>query len=186
MKQVFDKAKVIVDGEDAFLCLSIPYIDAKKFVGEMKPKKYQVEIREYRKPRSIDSNNYFWTLCGKLAAKLTLPEAPITPEDVYKECIRGVGDNYEIIPIRKDAISSWEKLWCKGHIGRFIEDLGECRNVSGYHNIKTYVGSSDYNQEQMTRLINIITTSCKEQGIETLTPRELALMNEEWGKNESR
>lgn len=182
MKAEFEKAKVIVDGEEAYLCLSIPYRDAKKFVGEMKPKKYTVEIKEWRKPRSIDSNNYFWTLCGKLAAKLSTELAPVTPDEIYRECIRDIGGNYEVVPIRKDAIEAWDKLWCKGHIGRFTEDLGECRNTKGYHNIRTYIGSSDYDQEQMTRLINVIVTECKEQGIETMTPSELAFMNEEWGR----
>ena len=43
MKAVFEKAKVIIDGEDAYLCIGIPYRDAKKFVGEMKPKRYVPE-----------------------------------------------------------------------------------------------------------------------------------------------
>ena len=183
MKAVFEKAKVIIDGEDAYLCVSIPYQEAKKFVGEMKPKKYSVEIKEYKKQKSIDSNNYFWTLCGKLAAKLSSPLAPVTPDDVYRHCIRDIGDNYEIIPIREDAIEEWNRMWCKGHIGRFTEDLGECRNVKGYHNIRTYFGSSDYTQDQMNRLINVIVTECKAQGIETMTPRELALLNEAWGRS---
>lgn len=182
MKAIFEKAKVIIDGEDTFLCLSVPHIEARKFVGEMKPKKYVVEVKEYKKPRSIDSNNYFWTLCGKLAAKLSEPDAPVTPNDIYRKCIEDIGDNYKVIPIREDAIEAWDRLWCKGHIGRFTEDLGACRNTKGYHNIRTYIGSSDYTQEQMQRLINVIVTECKQQGIETMTPRELALMNEAWGK----
>ena len=35
MRAIFERAKVILDGEDAFLCLCIPYQAAKKFVGEM-------------------------------------------------------------------------------------------------------------------------------------------------------
>lgn len=182
MKAVFEKAKVIIDGEDAYLCVSIPYREARKFVGEMKPKKYSVEIKEYKKPRSIDSNNYFWTLCGKLAAKLSVPDAPVSPDDVYRNCIRDIGDNYEIVPIREDAIEKFDKLWCKDHIGRFTEDLGECRTVKGYHNIRAYIGSSDYDQEQMTRLINVVVTECKLQGIETMTPNEIANMLSLWGK----
>lgn len=182
MKAKFKKAKVIIDGEDAYLCVAIPFKDAKKFVGEMKPKEYSVEIKEFKKKRSVDSNNYFWTLCGQLAAKLSSPLAPVTPDDVYRHCIRDIGDNYEIVPIREDAIEAWDKLWCKGHIGRFTEDLGECRNVKGYHNIRTYIGSSDYTQEQMTRLINVIVTECKAQGIETMTPNEIANMLSLWGK----
>lgn len=182
MRAEFEKAKVIVDGDDAFLCLSIPYRDAKKFVADMKPKKYQAEIKEYRKPRSIDSNNYFWTLVGKLSAKLSEDGIPKTPEEIYRECIRDIGESYQVIPVREDLIEIWDRRWCKGHIGRFTEDLGECRNAKGYHNIRTFIGSSDYDQTQMTQLINVIVAECKENGIETLTPFELERMNEEWGR----
>ena len=72
MKAVFDKAKVIIDGEDAYLCVSIPYRDARKFVGEMKSKKYSLEIKEYKGRRSLDANAYFWVLVDKLAEKLNM------------------------------------------------------------------------------------------------------------------
>ena len=49
MRAVFEQAKVILDGEDAYLCVGIPYREAKQFVGNMKPRKYALEIKEYRK-----------------------------------------------------------------------------------------------------------------------------------------
>ena len=128
MKAVFERAKVIVDGEDTYLCLSIPRRDAAKFVGEMKPRKYAVEIKEYRKKRSLDANAYAWTLIGKLAAVLSTKEAPVTPDNVYRDCIRDVGDNYDVIPVKEDRIEYWNRIWCAGHIGRFTEDLGPCRS----------------------------------------------------------
>lgn len=41
-------------------------------------------------------------------------------------------------------------------------------------------GSSKYDTRQMSRLIDLIVTECKEQGINTLTPREIALLKEGW------
>ena len=41
------------------------------------------------------------------------------------------------------------------------------------------MGSSDYDTAQMSRLIEIIVEECKTQGIETLTPEELARMGVE-------
>lgn len=46
--------------------------------------------------------------------------------------------------------------------------------------IRAYYGSSQYNTKQMSRLIDEIVSDCKEHGIETLTPNELARMKEEW------
>ena len=179
MRAVFEQAKVILDGEDTYLCVGIPYREAKQFVGNMKPRKYALEIKEYRKKRSLDANAYAWQLIGRLAAALSTQSAPVTPDMVYREAIRDVGGNYEVVPVREDRIEDWDRIWCAGHIGRFTEDLGPCRSIPGYHNIRTYMGSSDYDTAQMSRLIEIIVEECKAQGIETLTPEELARLGVE-------
>ena len=172
MRAEFDKAKVIVDGEDAFLCLAIPYRDAKKFVGEMKQKKYVAEIKEYRKKRSLDANAYAWTLIGKLAAKLSTDGVVITPDQVYREAIRDVGGNYEVIPIRDDALERWQQIWTAKGLGWVCEVIGKSK-IDGYTNTRCFFGSSVYDSAQMTRLISIIVDECKAVGVETMTPEEL-------------
>lgn len=179
MRAIFEVAKVIMDGEISYLCLGIPYRDARKFVGEMKPKKYVAEIKEYREKRSLDANAYCWVLIGKLAAKLSMPKAPITPEDVYRRAIRDVGDNYEVTPIRDDAVERWKAIWSSNGIGWICEDLGPSK-IEGYTNVRNYYGSSVYDTAQMARLIDIVIEACKENGIETMTPAELARLTEEW------
>ena len=52
---------------------------AQMFLSTMIPgKKYVAEIKEFRKKRSLDSNNYFWHLCDQIADKLGR-----TKEDIY-------------------------------------------------------------------------------------------------------
>ena len=172
MRAEFERAKVILDGEDAFLCLAIPYRDARKFVSEMKPKKYAVEIKEHRKKRSLDANAYAWTLIGKLAAKLSTDGVVITPDQVYREAIRDVGDNYEVIPIRDDALERWQQIWAGTGLGWVCEVIGKSK-IDGYTNTRCFYGSSVYDAAQMSRLIAIIVDECKAAGVETMTPEEL-------------
>lgn len=120
-------------------------------------------------------NAYCWVLIGKLAAKLAL-----TPEEVYRQYIPDVADNYTIVPIKEEHIEHWDRIWCKGHIGRMTKDMGPCRNISGYHNIMSFFGSSDYDTAQMHRLIELVVSDCKSQGIETLPPEELERLEREW------
>lgn len=174
MRAVFDAAKVIVDGETAYLCIAIPYRDAKRFCGEMKPKKYVAEIKEYREKRSLDMNAYAWVLIGKLSAKLGVP-----PEQIYREAIRDVGDNYEVTPIRNDALDRWKEIWASNGIGWLCDEIGPSK-IDGYTNVRNFYGSSAYDKAQMHRLIQIIVDECKTQGIDTLTPKELAALMEEW------
>lgn len=175
MRAVFEVAKVIVDGDISYLCIGIPYRDAKKFCGEMKPKKYVAEIKEYREQRSLDANAYCWVLIGKLAAKLSQSGTPITPEQIYREAIRDIGDNYEVMPIRNDALERWKKVWERNGIGWICEEIGPSK-LDGYTNVRCFYGSSVYNKDQMSRLISIIVEECKAQEIETMTPEELARM----------
>lgn len=177
MRAVFTQAKVIVDGEDAFLCIGIPYRDARKFVSEMKPRKYAVEIKEHRQRRSLDSNAYVWQLIGKLAAKLSTPGVVITPEEIYREAIRDVGDNYEVIPIRDDALDRWRQIWTAKGLGWVCEVIGKSK-IEGYTNTRCFYGSSVYDTAQMSRLISVIVDECKAAGVETMTPEELASLLE--------
>ena len=175
MKAIFDKAKVIIDGEDAYLCVAIPYRDAKKFVGEMKPKRYSVEIKEFKKPRSLDANAYFWTLVDKLAEKLNLPKT-----EIYRNYIKEIGGVSETVCVKNEAVEKLCEGWQHNGIGWQTDTMPS--KIDGCTNVILYYGSSTYNTEQMSRLINYVIEDCKSVGIETLTPYELALLNEEWSK----
>ena len=177
MQQVtVDAARWQQDSDGAWLCLRVQSPQAAMTVcDELKPdKEYTAQLK--RKGRSLDANAYFWVLVGRLAEK-----TGIAPDGIYRDYIPDIGGNYEVVPVREDRIDAWERVWCSGHIGRMIEDLGPCRNIKGYHNIRSYISSSDYDTAQMSRLIDLVVQDCKENGIETLTGRELSLLTEAWG-----
>lgn len=136
-----------------------------------------VTVKKYRKKRSLDANAYFWVLASRLAEKLR-----IDANGIYRSYIPDIGGSYEVVPVREDKIDAWEKIWCSGHVGRMIEDIGPCRNIKGYHNIRSYISSSDYDTGQMSQLIELVVADCKEQGIETMTPRELDALVSRWGE----
>ena len=139
---------------------------AKQYCENQEPgKKYVAELKEYRKKRSLDANAYCWVLIGQLAAKLR-----ITPLEVYREAIRAIGGNYYVTPIKNDAVPRYRQI---------CEEMGDSK-LDGYTNVISYYGSSEYDTRQMSRLIDLIVMECKEQGIETMTPRELALLKEGW------
>lgn len=149
--------------------------DFREEFESLKSSDVSVEIKKFRERRSLNANAYAWVMIGKLAAKLH-----ITPDEVYRQYIPDVADNFVIQPVREDMIERWNDIWCSDHIGRMTDDLGPCRKTEGYHNIRCYLGSSDYDTAQMSRLIELIVEDCKEQGIETLPPNELLRMTEEW------
>lgn len=175
MEIEFDKSKYIRDEDGSWLCLRVKVsFKARKFVSEMKDKLYTAVLKETRRKRSLDANAYFWTLCGKLSAAVGEP-----PETIYRQYIKDIGDNFTIVPVLNEAKTRYMKIWSSHGIGWVCEDLGP--SFDGYSNIISYYGSSTYDTRQMSRLIELAVQDCREQGIETLTPDELALMNVRWG-----
>lgn len=153
---------------DCALTLILPHSFLDHY-DEYKEKDLNLKLSRYRKNRTKDSNAYFWELCGKLSVKIKIP-----PREIYRQLIKEVGDNYEVTPIRDDAVNFWIENWEKSGIGWVCEVLGKSK-LDGYTNLINYYGSSAYDSAQMSRLIELIIQECKQQGIETATPEELAL-----------
>ena len=175
MKLLFDKARWMMDTDSTWLMLKVNHREATAFCDEMKDGKvYEADLKEHRKKRSLDANSYAWVLMGKLANKVGLPK-----EDVYREFVKDVGGNYEILPIRNDAVDKWVSNWQQKGIGWVCDILGESK-LDGYTNVITYYGSSTYDSSQMSKLINLIQEGCKQYGIEVMTPCELAILMDGW------
>nr|DAK78411.1 MAG TPA: NinB protein [Caudoviricetes sp.] len=173
----FDRAKWSQDSEGIWLSLRVKFPAlAKKFMESIKDGLYVAEIKEYRKKRSLDANAYFWLLAGKFAAKVRIPV-----DTIYRQYIRDIGDNFEIVPVRTDAKDRWVKNWESRGLGWLCNDL-ETSKLDGYTNIVCYYGSSTYDTAQMSRLIDLVVQDCKDQDIETATPEQLALIKDGWGK----
>lgn len=142
-----------------------------------------VVLKLFRKMRSIDSNNYYWVLVGKIASHDRLSrtethnrllaeygqdsivdgalEWVAKPEDFdWTRCSEG---HYKPSGMQVIAINSDD--------GRRVVDDGERLDIYWVRR-----GSSTYNTEEMAILINGAVEECKERGIETLTPAELASM----------
>ena len=147
---------------------------AMALVRKHKDRLYDLEVKEHRQKRSLDANAYCWVLIHKLAQATRL-----TPVEVYREAIRNVGNNFTPMCVREQDAERLKKNWSSHGLGWLCEDLGQSQ-VPGCVNIACYHGSSTYDTEQMSRLIDNLVQDCKALDIETMTPERLALLKEEW------
>lgn len=145
----------------------------KKLAGN---KEAILKVDEYRPKRSLDANAYLWVLCGKIAEL-----AGNTKEEVYQKCVNEAGQ-YEIVPIKREDIKKYKRMWESQGIGYMTEVLGECKRTKGYMNVIRYYGSSTYDSKQMSVLIDNVVQECEELGIETMPPEELKSLCEAWGR----
>lgn len=131
-------------------------------------KEYIVKIEKKRQKRSNSANAYAWVLLDKLAAK-----TGIKRENIYRDIIRNIGGNSYVATVRTEKASSLINDWQEHGLG-WVADIID---TDGFDTtIMLYQGSSVYDTEQMHRLIDLIVQECENNDIETLTPRELALL----------
>lgn len=140
---------------------------------ELKEDKLSIEIKKYRKNRSLDANAYMWVLISKLEEKIN-----ISKDIIYKDAIRNIGV-YEVIPVKNEAVERFIEAWTKNGLGWVCETTKS--KLEGYTNILAYYGSSTYNTAEMSRLIDFIVQECKQLNIETMSRTELDSLIESWG-----
>ena len=132
-----------------------------------------VEFKKFKKKRSLDANSYFWVLADKLAE--------VTGESktaIYRNAIKEIGGVSEVVCIKEAAANKLCEGWSKNGLG-WQTDIMDSK-IKGCKNVVLYYGSSTYDTKQMSMLIDNIVQDCKAVGIETMTPRELAILKENW------
>ena len=125
-------------------------------------KKLDVQIKKYRKKRSLDANAYFWQLISKIAVELNNDKW-----DIYLAMLKRYG-KYTYIAVKPNVVDAVKAQW------RETEEVGEIE-INGKKAIQLlcYFGSSTYNSKEMSTLIEGTVYEAKELGIETLPPIEL-------------
>ena len=140
--------------------------------------KLNVELKKYKKKRSLDANAYMWVLVSKIQEKLNIPK-----EDIYRDAIKNIGV-YEVIPVKDEAVERFIEAWKHNGLGWVCETTKS--KLEGFTNVIAYYGSSTYNTKEMSRLVDLIVQECKQLNIETMTPEQLSVLKEEWGKDDSK
>lgn len=138
-------------------------------------KEYTITVKERKRKRSLNANNYAWKLITDLAIKLNKK-----PVEVYRNYIDDIGDNYERMQvIGKDAVDTLTNFWSAQGLGWITKvDLTNYENL---YDVYLYYGSSRFNTQQMSRLISFIVQDCLEFGVKTYSQEEVDRLVKEWG-----
>lgn len=161
--------------------------DIRDLFDELKDLFVSIEIKPWRKGRSLEANAFAWSLIGKIAGKLQDmdPKSGWTPEKVYLDAIRDVGGVYTIVGMKTEAVETFRQSWTAQHLGRMVEII-DGSTKEGWSNVRIYYGSSDYDTAQMSRLINILIQQAESLGIPTLTDKDVERMLGNYQKAEER
>lgn len=149
--------------------------DARTLFDLLRDDVVSVEIKKFRKKRSLDANAYFHVLVSKIAdvLRISKPRCKNILIARYGQ-IETLEDSSPIvmksnIPVEK-MLEVEEMHWHP--IGSKIEDGNE---LVFY---RLYRGSHTYNTEEMSILIDGTVQEAKDLDIETMTPDEIKKMKE--------
>lgn len=141
-------------------------------------KKLSATFKIWRGKRSLDANAFFWVVCDRIAKVLKSSK-----EEVYRGLVRDVGV-FQVVPIANEAVDTFQRMWSERGLGWFADDKYDSR-LPGYKKVFIYFGSSSYDTEQMSRLIDEAIKEAEGLGIPTLPPADIKKIKEEWREKTS-
>lgn len=140
---------------------------------ELHEKDCEITVKQYRKKRSNEANAYCWVLIDKIAKKRRM-----TKTEVYRNAIREIGGVSEMITVKKAGLKRLQQIWNSNGIGWQVEDIGS--QIPGWTNVILYYGSSTYDTDQMSQLIDSLIQDAQALGIETEDENKIKSLLEEY------
>lgn len=139
-------------------------------------KKYELIIKEYKERRSLRANDYSWVLTGKLAKKMLIAGARYTKNEMHAEMIFRYGV--------QETDENGDPLFWYVPEGVKVTDYYLYARPIGSGRLggkpatqwQIFRPSHEYTRAEFNTFLQGIVEECKEQGIETKTPDEIARM----------
>lgn len=121
-----------------------------------------IDVKKHREKRSLDANALFWKLLQGLAEAME-----ISKDDAYLKMLESYG-HYDFIIVRPEAVDFTRTLF------RIVKDFGTL-NINGRPGtqLQVWVGSSQYDTAQMSRLIAGTIAECEALECWTPNPEEI-------------
>jgi hypothetical protein len=142
---------------------------------ELKDRELEVTVKPYRKSRTLDQNSLLWAVIGKIADKLRANK-----DDIYLMMLKryGQGGVIKVSPKNEEAILSALKYYERHE--KLYNDTDK------YYRI--WAGSSGYNTEEFSVLLEGTISEAKGIGIEltSLEQQSLLAFVEELEKSRSK
>lgn len=161
--------------------LSQALISVSMLAPKLKDKAYDIEIKEHRERRSINANNYFHLLVGKLAEVLKIGN---------DECKVQMNLEYGT-PLRIDENTLFAFKVPKGvnvknvvKYPKWVKSVTE--NGKELDVYMAYKETHTLDTKEMARLIDGVVSECQQVGIETKTPDEIAQLVSLWNYEEEK
>ncbi len=151
---------------------------ADDFRGEydrLHEKEISAEIKEYRKPRSLDANAYFHVLVNKIAAVQGLSDDEVKRTLVVRYGTVERDDDGNVIAAMLPMSADIDKIYPYTRCYKTVDQDGKTYRCYLFYKRSRYMDSAE-----MSHLIDGTVQEAQELGIDTDTPDVIARYKEEW------
>ena len=138
---------------------------------DIREKNLTIEAKRCRKRRSLDANAMLWACLGDIAAALNTDKW-----DVYLRMLRRYG-KFTYIIVKPEVVESMKAQW------RECEVIGDIK-VNGQNAVQMlcYFGSSTYNTQEFSVLLNGVISEMKEMRLPAPTSGDMRRSLQLWEK----
>lgn len=138
-----------------------------EFINSIKEDiEYVLEIKQYRKPRSLNANNLSWKLTDELADVLVLRGVKMTKEECHAEMIFRYGQ-VMLDAKGEQVVYSTAQEVALPEFFPYAKAIGESElNGKTFTHYRIYRGSHTYDSREFSIFLSGIIEECKEQGID--------------------
>lgn len=156
-----------------------PGEDLQKLQADGNP--VSVEVKRFRKHRSLDANAYYWQLVTQIAEKLHISK-PFCHNMMLRRYgqIEYIEDKVVYLYIRESDEAMKQVDESESYHLSPTPQVRMGLDGVEYRTYKMLRGSHTYNSEEMSQLIDGTVSEAKELGIETMTSDEIERMVSAW------
>ena len=137
-----------------------------EFIGD--GKEYEIIVQKAVKHRTLDSNSYLWALVGQMAEVLNQDK-----DAVYYEMLKRYGVSI-VAKIKDTDRDRFFRSW------KYVEQHEKLPPEERAQYYKVYLGSSAYDTQEMSVLLNGVVSECEELGIPTEANNRILSMLNAW------
>lgn len=153
--------------------------DLSELIEKLKNEKLTIDLKKFRKKRSLTANGYYWTLVHQISEANGVPDA-WTHNLYLRDCHVLVRDSngMAIEVLIPDTDEEERRL-----LSETTYHLCPTSKVeNGRRSYLLLKGSSDFDSAEMARLIEFAVQDADQLGIETITPTERQRLIELYGR----
>lgn len=138
---------------------------------KLKDKPVDLSVKKWSEHRTLTANAYLWTLITQIGNAIRESK-----EYVYFDMLKSYGQGAAASVQEKDA-----ERFCRSY--KYHELIGESMlNGKTFKHYRFWIGSSEYNREEFTILLDGVIREAQNLGLETRPKEEIESLLKEYGK----